>query len=71
MPAGLFTMAIACANCSVDGECNLFHCGGNDIGLVPYGALLFHLKFAIYVISNMLPGCKVIFSGIWPRRNWT
>jgi hypothetical protein len=30
----------------------LMHCGGNDIGIDPCGKLLFHLKFAVYVISK-------------------
>lgn len=48
----------------------IIHCGGNDIGTVPNGNLLFHLRFALYVIMNMLPGSYVIFSGILPRTNW-
>ena len=48
----------------------LIHCGGNDIGIDPCGKLLFHLKFAVYVISKMLPGSMIAYSNILPRRTW-
>jgi hypothetical protein len=48
----------------------LIHCGGNDIGIDPCGKLLFHLKFAVYVISKMLPGSMIVYSNILPRRTW-
>ena len=48
----------------------LMHCGGNDIGIDPCGKLLFHLKFAVYVISKMLPGSMIAYSNILPRRTW-
>jgi hypothetical protein len=40
----------------------LIHCGGNDIGIDPCGKLLFHLKFAVYLISKMLPGSMIVYS---------
>ena len=40
----------------------LIHCGGNDIGIDSCGKLLFHLKFAVYVISKMLPGSMIAYS---------
>ena len=48
----------------------LIHCGGNDIGDVPNGALLYHMKFTIAILSRMLPGCSLIWSSILPRSNW-
>jgi hypothetical protein len=39
----------------------LIHCGGNDIGIDPCGKLLFHLKFAVYVISKMLPASMIAY----------
>ena len=48
----------------------LIHCGGNDIGIDPCGKLLFNLKFAVYVISKMLPGSMIVYSNILPRRTW-
>jgi hypothetical protein len=44
--------------------------GGNDIGIDPCGKLLFHLKFAVYVISKMLPASMIAYSNILPRRTW-
>jgi hypothetical protein len=37
------------------------HCGGIDIGLVPCGELLFHIKFTIAILSSMLPICHNSF----------
>ena len=48
----------------------IIHCGGNDLGCTPNGNLLFHLRFALYVVMKMLPGCFVIYSSILPRSNW-
>jgi hypothetical protein len=48
----------------------LIHCGGNNIGIDPCGKLLFHLKFAAYVISTMLPGSMIAYSNIVSRRTW-
>lgn len=48
----------------------VIHCGGNDIGQTPNGALLFHLKFAIKMLSHMLPGTYIVWSSILPRWNW-
>ena len=28
----------------------LIHCGGNDIGDVPNGALLYHMKFTVAIV---------------------
>ena len=57
-------------NCFGIPKMMLIHCGGNDIGSVPNGQLLFHLKFAVYIISKMLPGCMIVYSNILPRRKW-
>ena len=43
------------------------HVGGNDVGAVSCGNLLFDLKFMLYVVSNMLPSTQVVFSSILPR----
>ena len=48
----------------------LIHCGGNDIGIEPCGKLLFDMKFMFFVISQMLPGSKIMFSSILPRLSW-
>jgi hypothetical protein len=48
----------------------LLHCGGNDIGEVPSGALFHQMKFTITILSRMLPGFSVIWSSILPRRSW-
>jgi hypothetical protein len=48
----------------------LLHCGGNDIGDVPCGALFHQMKFTITILSRMLPGCSVIWWSILPRRSW-
>jgi hypothetical protein len=48
----------------------LLHCGGNDIGDVPSGALFHQMKFTITILSRMLPGFSVIWSSILPRRSW-
>lgn len=45
----------------------LIHCGGNDIGLFSSYELIFDMNFALYVISKMLPGTKIVFSSILPR----
>ena len=57
-------------NCFEIPKMVLIHCGGNDIGIDPCGKLLFHLKFAVYVISKMLPGSMIAYSNILPRRTW-
>jgi hypothetical protein len=44
----------------------IIHCGGNDIGLVPCGELLFHIKFTIAILSSMLR----VWSSIIPRMKW-
>jgi hypothetical protein len=38
--------------------------------LDPCGKLLFHLKFAVYVINKMLPGSMIAYSHILLRRIW-
>ena len=48
----------------------IIHCGGNDIGLVPCGELLFHIKFTIAILSSMLPGTSLVWSSILPRMKW-
>ena len=48
----------------------VLHCGGNDIGLFSIRELIKHMKFALYVVCNMLPGCSIIFSCILPRKTW-
>ena len=48
----------------------LQHWSGNDIGQVPCGKLLYDIKFMLFVIIQMLPGCKLIFSSILPRLSW-
>ena len=71
-----FALGLACVTNSWYGKLLWYsnngnlHCGGNDIGLVPGGQLLFHSKFAIYVISKMLPGSMIIYSNILPRNTW-
>jgi len=48
----------------------IMHVGGNDIGAWSTKELLYRMKFALYVIKNMLPGCTLIFSSILPRSSW-
>jgi hypothetical protein len=48
----------------------LIHCGGNGIGIEPFGKLLFDMKFMFFVISQMLPGIKIMFSSILPTLSW-
>ena len=48
----------------------ILHCGGNDISDVSSGNLLFHLNFALFTISKMLPGSMVCYSIILPRRHY-
>jgi hypothetical protein len=36
------------------------HVGGNDMGAWSTKELLYRMKFALYVITNMLPGCTLI-----------
>ena len=48
----------------------ILHCGGNDISDVSCGNLLFHLKFALFTNSKMLPGSMVCYSNILPRLNY-
>jgi hypothetical protein len=48
----------------------IIHCGGNDIGLIPGGELLFHIKFTIAILSSMLPGTSLVWSSILPRMKW-
>jgi hypothetical protein len=43
----------------------IIHCGGNDIGLVPCGELLFHIKFTMAILSSMLPGTSHVWSTNW------
>ena len=45
-------MVHSMTNCFGIPKMVLIHCGGNDIGIDPCGKLLFHLKFAVYVISK-------------------
>ncbi|VDI77784.1 Hypothetical predicted protein [Mytilus galloprovincialis] len=56
--------------CSKIPHALILHCGGNDIGNVPCGALLYHIKFTIAILSQMLPNCSLIWSSILPRRSW-
>ncbi|CAC5384441.1 unnamed protein product [Mytilus coruscus] len=48
----------------------IIHCGGNDIGDTPCGELLHHMKFAIAILSKMLPGTVLVWSSILPRFKW-
>ena len=48
----------------------LIHCGGNDTGIEPCGKLLFDMKFMFFVISQMFPGSKIMFSNILPKLSW-
>ena len=48
----------------------LLHCGGNDIGLVNCGKLLFDIKFILDIVVRMVNGGKLIFSSILPRLKW-
>jgi hypothetical protein len=48
----------------------ILHCGGNDISDVSCGNLLFHLKFALFTNSKMLPGSMVCYSNILPRLHY-
>ena len=48
----------------------IIYCGGNDIGLLPCGELLFHIKFTIAILSTMLPGTSLVWSSILPRMKW-
>jgi hypothetical protein len=41
-----------------------------DVGIDPCRKLLFHLKFAVYVINKMLPGSMIAYSNILPRGTW-
>ena len=55
--------------CSFDSQSDklIIHCGGNDVGLVSCGELLFHIKFTIAILSSMLPGTSLVWSIILPR----
>lgn len=66
----LVSLILGMVNCYGIPTMVILHCGGNDIGLVPGGQLLFHSKFTIYVISKMLPGSMIIYSNILPRNTW-
>ena len=48
----------------------LIYCGGNEIGIEPCGKLLFDMKCMFFVISQMFPGSKIMFSNISPRLSW-
>lgn len=48
----------------------VIHCGANDIGETPQGALLYHMKFAVAVLSNMIPSTSIVWSSLLPRLNW-
>ncbi|VDI67713.1 Hypothetical predicted protein [Mytilus galloprovincialis] len=48
----------------------LLHCGGNDIGLVNCGKLLFDIKFMLDIVVRMVNGGKIMFSSILPRLKW-
>jgi len=48
----------------------IMHVVGNDIGAWSTKELLYRMKFALYVIKNMLPGCTLIFSSMLPRSSW-
>lgn len=39
----------------------VLHCGGNDIGDLPCGALFHHMKFTITILSRMLQGYGQVF----------
>ena len=62
-------MVHSIVNCFGIPRALILHCGGNDIGSLSIRELLFHFKFAIYVVHNMLPGCSLIFSSILPRKS--
>lgn len=74
MPGLQLFNAISLVNTSVQlwgiPKAVILHCGGNDLGFEPCGALLFHFKFAIAVLSRMLPGCSLIWSSILPRKKY-
>jgi hypothetical protein len=42
----------------------------NNDGIEPFGKLLFDMKFMFFVISQMLPGIKIMFSSILPTLSW-
>jgi hypothetical protein len=66
----LVSIVHSMTNCFEIPKMVLMHCGGNDIGIDHCGKLLFHLKFAVYVISKMLPGSMIAYSNMLPRRAW-
>lgn len=48
----------------------VMHCGANDIGETPQGALLHHMKFVVAIISNMIPDTSIVWSSLLPRLEW-
>ena len=49
----------------------IIHCGGNDIGDVPLGLLLYNIKQTfLSLIVEILPGIPIIWSSILPRITW-
>ena len=45
----------------------LLHVGANDIGAWSTKELIYHMKFALFIIKRMLPGCALIYSCMLPR----
>ena len=73
--SGMSNYCVACllhsmVNCFGQPHAVLIHCGGNGIGIEPCGKLLFDMKFMFFVISQMLPGSKIMFSSILTRLSW-
>ena len=49
----------------------LLHCGGNDIGHVPLGKLMYEIRSTFaYIFIKLLPGVPIIWSAILPRLKW-
>ena len=50
--------------------CSYYSLWGERYRFSPCGALLYHMKFTIAVLSNMLPGTSLVWSSIIPRIKW-
>ena len=48
----------------------LLHVGANDIGAWSTKELIYHMKFALFIIKRMIPGCALIYSCMLPRTLW-